>query len=436
MQQRIEIGKSVARQLVGAGIKLVILPKTETELADTLRACLEGLSLDDCETPQGAVVLDVQAQGEAQTHPHLRVCPFREQHCKKVLFGAMRAHHPAGEPLDHRTALTDHVQWVSCDGGKHGNESAITNIFKAPCQDSGKMESMEKKKTTFFVHFEEQSLTERRACLRMKAAGRLHALHQMHIFTKNSYEVDVVDRINYAGTSITDLIGPVVLDSWCKMWQLPLQQKHKLLGANRIAVGGATPGMEIDDGEAIAKKKPEDLEVVFFHTYPQEFWHDVAHSNGWNYVIDLGAHDGTMALAMLKRGTPYIGVCLTELHQTLLHERLCEEVYGRMITEGDDLYEPQLVEAVRIVKGDQPRRPRRQRGSRGVAREPTPKKRRMAKAKAKAKAKARAGDDEEDEEEEDEEEEDDGGESEEEEEASADEEVEDEDSEEASGDDI
>jgi hypothetical protein len=64
-------------------------------------------------------------------------------------------------------------------------------------------------------------------------------------------------------------------------------------------------------------------------------------------VIDLTAGDGAVAMASLRAGCPYVGVTLTDTHATELRKHVRNTAFQAAATEGDDMYDADLVLALR-----------------------------------------------------------------------------------------
>ena len=64
-------------------------------------------------------------------------------------------------------------------------------------------------------------------------------------------------------------------------------------------------------------------------------------------MIDLTAGDGAVAMASLRAGCPYVGVTLTDTHATELRKHVHNTAFQAAATEGDDMYDADLVLALR-----------------------------------------------------------------------------------------
>ena len=71
-------------------------------------------------------------------------------------------------------------------------------------------------------------------------------------------------------------------------------------------------------------------------------------------VIDFTPGDGNVAAAAVEMNKPYIGFCHSEKHCILLYDRLLTLVQEAMAEEGNGLYTPTFVQA---MKGNKPKPP-------------------------------------------------------------------------------
>lgn len=69
-------------------------------------------------------------------------------------------------------------------------------------------------------------------------------------------------------------------------------------------------------------------------------------------VIDLTAGDGSLALAAMRAGKPYIGLTLTEKHKSCLWQHLERRYFNEMVDVTSSLYNPVLKDA--LTAGSKP----------------------------------------------------------------------------------
>ena len=83
-------------------------------------------------------------------------------------------------------------------------------------------------------------------------------------------------------------------------------------------------------------------EPVFWHSRPLNLCTELLCSYHLAAMIDAGAGDGNMALACALSRLPYVGMCLTDEHLTLVQERIVSEIMLRMLSSSEPVYEPKL----------------------------------------------------------------------------------------------
>lgn len=154
-----------------------------------------------------------------------------------------------------------------------------------------------------------------------------------------------------------DGFGPVDLEPWSSpdTWTLSYGDKKRLFGEeHRIAVGGQTPGvdlqaeelpslasegiplagfqedflpglsgLQVHQGRGAAKVRDDsNVEPVFFHEMPLSLLRELVHSHAVDGILDLTAGSGQMAKAAMQLRVVYTGVCLTDSHRQELAKRL------------------------------------------------------------------------------------------------------------------
>ena len=219
---------------------------------------------------------------------------------------------------------------------------------------------------------QEESLKRRRK--RVRGYATLNLRHSMYLLASAPLEMPTKARLHYSGSNIGNVISEVVLDEFTEtgVWALSFGQKKELFGQFRAPVGGKTSDSDDDvqadeaAGDAPltvgaskgTKKQPrpsENVEPVFYHAYPQNFYESLINDNCLNAVINLTAGDGNCAKACLKQGVGCISLCFTEAHRTLLHDHLADWLLTLMNTEGSFAYDVGYVTAMK--KCDEKKRP-------------------------------------------------------------------------------
>ena len=236
------------------------------------------------------------------------------------------------------------------------------------------------KKQTLFVHISETTMEERRQRQKMTSALSVQSMECGHIFTKDSVAAEFTTRKHFAGNSASNVIGPVSLIPEDSAWTLTVKDKREIYGKdNRVAPGGRTPGVDSQLAKALVRK-PEDLEPVFYFSFPWQFHEDVCSCLGARTITALTLGDGSMALAAMFLGKPFVGVALTEEHATGVRKHLASTVFKGFSTEGSPFYDARIASELAEAGLSKAHQTMAEENAAEA----------QAKAKAKAKAKAAA----------------------------------------------
>ena len=116
-------------------------------------------------------------------------------------------------------------------------------------------------KKQLFVMLSEDCLKQRRA--RVRGAATLHQVEFLYACSREPLALPEKKRLHYDGTNKGDLVGVVALPSWERAWALTFDEKKKLYGKHRVAVGGPTAGSADpdDDDEDDAHDGDDDADV-------------------------------------------------------------------------------------------------------------------------------------------------------------------------------
>jgi hypothetical protein len=223
-------------------------------------------------------------------------------------------------------------------------------------------------KKQLFVMLSEDCLKKRRA--RVRGAATLHQVEFLYMLSREPLVFPEKKRINYNGTNKGDLVGFVNLPEWETTWALTFDDKKKLYGKPRVAVGGPTGDDDDDDEDVdmgptdyadtpptVASKTSTpstmvttaatgrlgtNMEPVFYQAMPVEFYEDLMSSCFLSDVIHLTAGDGAAAKAALIRRVNYFGVCLTENHVEALYTHLTEWMIKQFGDPSSAFYQPSM----------------------------------------------------------------------------------------------
>ena len=287
------------------------------------------------------------------------------------MVGACMVRHFTGNEKTFLDALTPDVGDAAASAGKSK---------KAP-------KPIEKHVARLTLIFDEQSIAERRDLSRGLAT--IEQQETVYIVSKNVFQAERKNRINYGGTSSGSVIGPIAVPSPDDQWQLKFEHKKRLFGAARVAVGGRTPGTGAAVGESMRGKSTnrgaEDMEPVMYHAKGEKIdeellWMLDTKAKPIGLIIDGTPGDAGLAHIAAKKRIPYFGHCFTEEHATQSRSQVHKLVFQDFQTEGNPLYKPALVTLMQMVADPT------EDGNGGTGGSgPAPK------AKSKGKAKAKAG---------------------------------------------
>jgi len=160
-------------------------------------------------------------------------------------------------------------------------------------------------------------------------------------------------RKHYKGTTALNVISDVPVPPREEQWCLTWAQKKDILAGSQIPAGGRVSSSgnsfkcdDEDEPPARARKDPT-VEPVFFHSMSPHLWSELLYDFVVGAVIDLTAGDGAAALAALRAGLAYTGVTLSAAHSTELRKYLYTAALQAAATEGDPLYDVDLVLSLR-----------------------------------------------------------------------------------------
>ncbi len=324
-----------ARQKVSRGVKLVVHPLT----CDGVACAFQDSALSYMEYGENkhgqkflAIMYDQKFSGSPSSRPHLRSVPLREQHCKSGLKGVVDGMngHDGGE-------IPKNAVFFVFDGQVHGNE---LKLMRALADNTGK--ALNKEKRTVFVTTTEASLRKRRQ--RVRGAVPITCVEFLHIVTGKLVTLPEKDRLNMPGTTQSDFLGPFDVPDNESVWRVPSKQKTAIYGSAMVDVGGSIPG---DDPAADPAPKPSEMTPLTFGTNSDKLYEELDHLANCAGWVDLTCLDEKLAMLCIRNQKPYLGYCPTELHMTLLRERIEEKVFEAFQTTGDKLYEVQFADVMK-----------------------------------------------------------------------------------------
>ena len=177
----------------------------------------------------------------------------------------------------------------------------------------------------------------------------------MYIFSKSNLEMPEVRHSIYNGSTAGNLIGPIQVESFQDLpWQTTFEEKKKMLGSFRVAVGGPTDGgdttarPQFKNSELKYKKHGEaescdgEYEPFNFHALPCDYYKDMLSTWNPKCIIDLTASDLAAAFVAIELKLPYLGVMFSEKHLTEGYKHIAEMTFRAMAVESSPLYDAKL----------------------------------------------------------------------------------------------
>jgi hypothetical protein len=170
-------------------------------------------------------------------------------------------------------------------------------------------------------------------------------------------ELVTVPRNHYPGTSACDAIGLVKVPGLTDpaTWSVTWAVKKQILGPDGIVAGsrghsnGDEAAADADDAEhgaPVIRRTDDTIEPAVFHALPCTFFEEILWCYQLGAVINVGAGDGALALACLRKRIPYTGFCHTAEHCSRLRDRLVDQVCAGALLANDPWNDPALVKAL------------------------------------------------------------------------------------------
>lgn len=335
-----------ARQKVSRCVKLHVHPNTIEGVERAYEASAFGSTSqlqpteqkkDDAAPKFVAVMYDAKLAGAASARAHLRIVPFREQHCKSGVRGVIQG-------LGKSQEISPRAMFFIMDGFQHGNESKFLKVF---ADSEGK--SLSKEKRTFYVMNTEESLRKRKS--KIRGAAAVSCVEYLHVITGKGVTVPTKKLLHSQGTTQSDLLGPFEAPANEEVWRVAHKEKTSIYGPSFVEVGGAVEG---DDVKADPAPRPTDAVPLTYWANSQKVYEEMDHAAnaiGW---VDLTCLDETLAMLCVRSQKPYLGFCPTEKHMHLLSERLDAMVFEAFQRVGDSLYEESMADLVKPVGAPAP----------------------------------------------------------------------------------
>lgn len=321
-----------AERKVSSHIQLLIEPPGESALQQSIKDSNIGMMRGEHGQQYFLIYANVRVSGECNSKRHVRLPPLREGKWVKLLKSAIVARSGSED------MLVPGDLFLLFDGGKSGNENTLTKPFTIePPEGKARTNRLIGDKKTYIIGLEEEALRKR-----LRSLSSSHTLNQTEtMYAICDKEVHLLEkkRKHLAGSNLGNMLFPVTLPEQSAMWQLTYKEKKAILGPNIIKVGGTGPSDTVDEKE---KRTDDTVEPVFYHAWAPTFEEEIIHSfmvkSG---VLDIFPGEGGLAMAALRAGVKYCGICFTDAHADHLRKHLIGQTLQAMQTEGDGLYDSQ-----------------------------------------------------------------------------------------------
>jgi hypothetical protein len=280
------------------------------------------------------IVLDTDCLGEHSSRPAYRQVVVDEVRLKKLLCPVLNGR-AAAKPAEQNLIPEMGDTYMVLDGGRSAMELMGLAAFRA---DGAKKTSAPVVRRTIVLSW--QSVTARK--VRTKANADYKQVQSAYMISAPGFDTPDKAFKNYEGGSCSEAIAGVVLNPLSSRWSMTVADKKILIGpANRQDAG--------DMADAGKPREDTDVEPVFYHGMPQQFFNNIIAAYSVIGVMDLSAGSGEVAKACLENRIPYHGLCLTDVHESKLADHLTEFLYNCMIEEGHHFY---TAGAAAQAKGD------------------------------------------------------------------------------------
>jgi len=287
-----------------------------------------------------ALIYDTKLHREAQSKPHHRLPPAQADDVKMMLESARGRHHTTG--ANDTGNLPEADLYFLLDGSRDVM-STLTSFFRG------------KESTSRQLHivYEAESILKRYC--RVKGFMTHSSLENVKVVA-GSFPASLNTprpRKHYKGTTALNVISDVPVPARDEQWCLTWAQKKEILAGSLIPVGGRVSSSgnsfkcDDEDEPPAQARKDSTVEPVLFHSMSPHLWSELLYDFEVGAVIDLTAGDGAAALAALRAGLAYTGVTLSAAHSTELPRYLYTAALQAAATEGDPLYDVDLVLSLR-----------------------------------------------------------------------------------------
>jgi hypothetical protein len=360
----VEYWQAYAAQTVKTYIRLAPEPRTQAGLAELI----EGSHVNMCKGLEQKnavlILLDLDLLCESVTRPMDRRPVLPDGIVQRLLRGSMQGRGAQKNKDDEYCQPVAGDVYFLLDGKR---EHLHKTLLEAFCPSGKKAGLTDCSVRVFNLFLSEQSLRARKAIVR--GSDPISQRQCMLCVTASPLVPDTIPEkahTKYQGTNRGDVIGLIHMPALEGAWQLPFSKK-KAVYADRLVSG------DTQDKDARSQHRDDSLEPTFYNFMPELFFQNLYVTMSGVGVIDLSAGPGEAAKAALVMKRPYLGLCLTEGHVTLLYRHLVNWALSEMGSEGSPLYSSKYAECVgnktaaaaqgaQKKKAEQPEKPQKPQG--------------------------------------------------------------------------
>ncbi len=309
----VKAGLRVAERRVAGQVHLVVDgegdgPSLDSQLKGLLPVTVRG---DEESKSFIAIIIDAKILCESGSQAKYRVPSTRGPHVQRLLDGFLSTREDGD--------LAEGDVLIALDGGKD-NDWCSKSVAKY-------LPSKKYETTKHLITYTYESVEKR-----MERASKTPLqLHESCTFiTQGDVDYKVQARLVASGNTRGNVIGPLTKPSWVdgsETWLLPMSVKRNLFGKSNMPLpGGACPVPHEQDTHA----KKDELVPCFYHEAPAILAAELAHFVCARAVVDLTPGSGHWGLHSVRHRIPYVGICLTECHKTLLQKKLVSRTLSCM----------------------------------------------------------------------------------------------------------
>ena len=265
--------------------------------------------------------------------PHRRP-PIEFNDLKKLVHGALLGRGGTrGESEENPVSIIGGDVVAMHDGGRMPVQAMFVDLWKPTHKVLGtvvKHSAVEVKLKKVTLVLNEESV--RQLKWRVRGNNAYTLVHSVSLASEQELVPDMCpekQRSLYTGYNIGDAMAFINLEPYNKVWQAEVQKKRDIYGARML--------ISKEDDKDTEPPKKDDLQPVFFHQLPVDYYLELIHSYNVVGMLDLAAGGGHAAQACLTKRIPYLGFGLTETHVVELEKFLVSWVRDMMGTEGHPL---------------------------------------------------------------------------------------------------